>query len=54
MDQVHRFGILGCSQTWGLDQASKHGECLSEIVGLVGWFVGQLVARVGWKVCRIC
>ena len=44
------FSALGCSQMWGLDQAGEHGECLSEIIGLVGWYVGQRVARVGWEV----
>ena len=44
------FSALGCSRTWGLDRAGKHGECSSEIVGLVGWYVGQRVARVGWEV----
>ena len=40
------FGALGCSWTWGLDQAGKHGECSSKIIGLVGWYVGWRVARV--------
>ena len=44
------FGALGCSWTWGLDQASEHGEYSSEIVGLVGWYVGWRVARVGQEV----
>ena len=38
------FGMLGCSWAWGLDQAGEHGECLSKIIGLVGWYVGQWVS----------
>ena len=44
------FDALGCSWMWCLDQASKHGECSSKIIGLVGWYVGQIVAMIGQEV----
>ena len=53
MGQVFRFGTLGCSLRCSLDWTSEHGEYSCEVVGLIGWNVGQWVGGTGWEVCCI-